>query len=268
MRRVRTQVAWHLEKFSYFGAGIDPADPTMQTGSDLPSNTSVPLVPSTKGGTSGFGRANLSFDFRAREFAVMTGQALSMNFDYGSSAFGSDFTFYRGGVGWEQGIKFFKSHNLIYSANATAGHNLLFWNENTAGGNNLRGYIGQQFRGDTQVGGKLEYHFPLFSISSLDFRALGFYDVQAVWFRTLPDSPVVNDPNGQGYGTTYVQRNTADARTYPQATPVGFSRDSIHNDVGVGLRFFLRSVAVPLVGVDFGYGIEANHWQFIIVVGA
>ena len=64
----------------------------------------------------------------------MTGEALSGNFDYGSSAFGSDFTFYRGGVGWEQGIKFFKSHNLVYSASATAGHNLPFWNENTAGG--------------------------------------------------------------------------------------------------------------------------------------
>ncbi len=45
-------------------------------------------------------------------------------------------------------------------------------------------------------------------------------------------------------------------------------KDNLHNDVGVGLRFFLRSVAVPLVGVDFGYGIEAKHVQFIIVVGA
>ena len=275
MRRVRTQVAWHLERFSYFAAGTDPADPTLTTGSDLPSgssptNTSVPLVPASRGGTSGYGRANLSFDFRAREFAVMTGVALSGNFDYGSSAFGSDFNFYRGGIGWEQGIKFFKSHNLIYSANATAGHNLLFWNENTAGGNNLRGYIGQQFRGDTQIGGKLEYHFPLFSISSLDFRALGFYDFQAVWFRNAPDGTPVSDYNGQGIGTSYIQRNTPDARTYPNPAlqPTGFSRDSIHNDVGFGLRFFLRSVAVPLVGVDFGYGIEANHWQFIIVVGA
>jgi outer membrane protein assembly factor BamA len=267
MRRVRTQVAWHLERFSYFSAGVDALG--QPTGSDLPSDSSIPLVAATKGGTSGFGRANLSFDFRAREFAVMTGQALSMNFDYGSSAFGSDFNFYRGGVGWEQGIKFFKSHNLIYSANATAGHNLLFWNENTAGGNNLRGYIGQQFRGDTQVGGKLEYHFPLFSISSLDFRALGFYDFQAVWFRNPPEGTIVSDPNGAvPYGSSYIQRDTRDARTYPTMMPTGFSRDSIHNDVGVGLRFFLRSVAVPLVGVDFGYGIEANHWQFIIVVGA
>jgi outer membrane protein assembly factor BamA len=266
MRRVRTQVAWHIERFSYFSTGTDAAG--QPTGSDLPSDSSIPLVAATKGGTSGFGRANLSFDFRAREFAVMTGQALSMNFDYGSAAFGGDFNFYRGGVGWEQGIKFFKSHNLIYSANATAGHNLLFWNENTAGGNNLRGYLGQQFRGDTQVGGKLEYHFPLFSISSLDFRALGFYDFQAVWFRNAPEGTPVSDPNGQGIGTEYIQRDTRDARTYPTMMPTGLSRDSIHNDVGVGLRFFLRSVAVPLVGVDFGYGIEANHWQFIIVVGA
>ena len=79
----------------------------------------------------------------------------------------------------------------------------------------------------------------------------------------------MTDPNGQGYGTAYNQRNTPDARTLPRRLqPIGFSRDSIHNDVGVGLRFFLRSVAVPLVGVDFGYGIEASHWQFIIVVGA
>ena len=271
MRRVRTQVAWHLERFSYFGAETDATG--QQTGSDLPSsssptNTSAPLVPVSNGGTSGYGRANLSFDFRAREFAVMTGEALSGNFDYGSSTFGSDFNFYRAGVGWEQGIRFFKSHNLVYSAGASAGHNLLFWNENTAGGNNLRGYLGQQFRGDTQIGGKVEYHFPLFSIGSLDFRALGFYDVQAVWFRSVQQGTPVSDPNGQGYGTAYIQRNTPDARTFPTLMPIGFTRDSLHNDVGFGLRFFLRSVAVPLVGVDFGYGIEANHWQFIIVVGA
>jgi outer membrane protein assembly factor BamA len=271
MRRVKTQVAWHLEKFSYFSSGMDPVDPSMSTGSDLPSDPSTHLVPATKVGTSGFGRANLSFDFRAREFAVMTGEALSGNLDYGSSAFGSDFTFWRAGASWEQGIKFFRSHNLVYSFGAVAGHNLPFWNENTAGGSNLRGYLGQQFRGDTQLGGKVEYHFPLFSVGSLDFRALGFYDVQAVWFRDAPTGTQVVDPNapgGSGYGTTYIQRDTSDGRTFPTGLPYGFNRDAIHNDVGVGLRFFLRSVAVPLVGVDFGYGIEANNWQFIIVVGA
>jgi outer membrane protein assembly factor BamA len=253
MRRVKTQVAWHLEKFSYFDVGSDNPATGMQT------------VQTTRGGTSGFGRAMLSFDFRAREFSVMTGQALTGSFDYSSPGFGSDFTFWRTGAYWEQGIKFFRAHNLIYSVGGMISHDVPFWNENTAGGNNLRGYIGQQFRGDTQLGGKLEYHFPLFSISSLDFRALGFYDVQAVWFRDMPNGTPVTDPAS---GATYIQRDTADKRTFPVGMPTGFSRDAIHNDVGVGLRFFLRSVAVPLVGVDFGYGLEAANWQFIIVVGA
>jgi outer membrane protein insertion porin family len=146
------------------------------------------------------------------------------------------------------------------------GHNLPFWSENTAGGPNLRGYLNQQFRGDTQLWGKAEYHFPLFSIGSLDFRALGFYDLSAVWFRDLPSEPMLTDPNN-----TYTQRSTPDARTFP-VTPgmnSGFSwRQSVHNDVGAGLRFFLRSVAVPLIGFDAGYGLEAKSWQFILVVGA
>jgi outer membrane protein insertion porin family len=249
-RRVKTQVAWHLEKWDYFGLG-----------SDDPNNTSTKLVPATNVGTSGFGRAMLSFDFRAREFSIMTGEALSGSIDYGGPAFGGDFTFWKAGAAWEQGIRFFRRHNLIYAGGAVIGHNLPFWNENTAGGSNLRGYLGQQFRGDTQLWGKVEYHFPLFSIGSLDFRGLGFYDVQSIWYRETPTTIPTTDPN-------YVQRDTPDQRTFLVGEKSGFSRDSIHNDVGLGLRFFLRSVAVPLVGVDFGYGLEANHWQFIIVVGA
>jgi len=256
LRRVKTQIAWHLEKWDYFGPGSD--DP----------QTQMPMVKSTNVGTSGYGRAMLSFDFRAREFAVMTGQALTGTFDVGGSAFGGDFTFWKAGGAWEQGIRFFKSHNLIYAGGAVIGHNLPFWNENTAGGNNLRGYLGQQFRGDTQLWGKLEYHFPLFSVGSLDFRGLGFYDVQAVWYRDQPNGVPVIDPYGPPQYSTYVQRDTTDGRTFLSPFRSGFSRDVIHNDVGVGIRFFLRSVAVPLVGIDFGYGIEANHWQFLIVVGA
>jgi len=261
MRRVKTQVAWRLEKFAYFGPdGGGSSDPATQTH----------LVASTQPGTSAYGRAMLSFDFRAREFSVMTGEALTGTFDLGGPAFGGDFTFWKAGAAWEQGIRFFKSHNLVYAGGAVAGKDLPFWNENTAGGNGLRGYLGQQFRGDTQLWGKVEYHFPLFSVGSLDFRALGFYDVQALWYRDQPKNGfLVRDPNAvnQNY-STYIQRDTPDARTFLNPFRSGFSRDAVHNDVGAGIRFFLRSVAVPLVGVDFGYGIEAAHWQFIIVVGA
>jgi outer membrane protein insertion porin family len=258
-RRVKTQVAWHLEKFSYFGPGSD--DPT----------TGTPIVQATQPGTIGVGRAGLSFDFRAREFAVMTGEALSGALDYASPTFGSDFTYWRAGASWEQGIKFFKSHNFIYSAGATAGHNLPFWSENTAGGPNLRGYLGEQFRGDTQLWGKAEYHFPLFSIGSLDFRALGFYDVAAIWFRDVPSEPMFTDPNNPtNPNLTYTQRATSDGRTFPSIpgeSGFNWSRN-VHNDVGGGLRFFLRSVAVPLIGFDAGYGLESGSWQFILVIGA
>ena len=113
-----------------------------------------------------------------------------------------------------------------------------------------------------QLSGKVEYHFPLFSISSADFRALVFYDVSAVWFRDLPPSI---DPSGSAIA--FATRPTP-APSFP-STQQGFSpgRD-IHNDVGAGFRFFLRSVAIPLVGFDAGYGIEARHWRFMVVIGA
>lgn len=254
-RRVKTQVAWHIEKWDYFGAQSD--EPVTQTPLD---------VRATGIGTSGYGRAMLSFDFRAREFAVMTGQALSGSIDYGSRTFGGDFTWWKAGAAWEQGIRFFHSHNLVYAGGAVIGHDLPFWNENTGGGSNLRGYLGQQFRGDTQLWGKVEYQFPLFSIGSLDFRGLGFYDVQALWYRETPQGETVFDAPSGHY---YLVRSTTDQRSLLLPFSSGFDRkENLHNDVGVGLRFFLRSVAVPLVGVDFGYGIEADHWQFIIVVGA
>jgi outer membrane protein assembly factor BamA len=250
-RRVKTQVAWHIEKFQ------------LDDGSFVPG-TDMPLQNATAPGVMGFGRAVLSFDFRAREFAVMRGAALSGSVDYGRPGFGSDFNYWRVGASWEHGIKILKRHNFVYFANANAGHNLPFFAESTAGGQNLRGYLVQQFRGDTQVAAKAEYHFPLFSIGSLDFRALGFYDFSAVWFRENPVTIPVTDGM-----FTYNQRDTRDARTFPTTLTRGFSiSDSIHNAVGGGFRFFLRSVAVPLVGFDAGYGIEARNWRFLLIVGA
>jgi outer membrane protein assembly factor BamA len=260
LRRVRTQIAWQMQEVGAPTAVIPGTD----------GAAAVPTLPATTGAVVGIGKANLSFDFRAREFAVMTGTAVSAGVDLASPSFGSDFEYWRVGAGLEHGSKLFKSHNFIYGGGLTFGHNLPFWNENTAGGSNLRGYLFQQFRGDTQISLKVEYHFPLFSVSSLDFRALVFYDGQAIWFRDLPSTVVTyTDPNNPANTRMYLQRDTRDARSFDLTSQAGFSASrDIHNAVGGGLRFFLRSVAVPLVGFDAGYGIEARHWQFFIVIGA
>jgi outer membrane protein assembly factor BamA len=268
LRRVRTQVGWHLENVLMRGsAWPNSVDPT--------TGNPYVLQDATQGGLVGMGRASLSFDFRAREFSVMTGGALTGTFDYGSPSFDSGCHFWRAGVGWEEGIRLFRAHNFIYSLGGYAGHDAPLFQENTAGGSNLRGYLFQQFRGDTQLAAKAEYHFPLFSIGSLDFRGLGFYDFSAIWYRQPIPTTVVPASGPQANGYLYYQRQTPDLRTFPflpsNGTPngFGFSFDqSIHNDVGVGLRFFLRSVAVPLVGIDAGYGIEARSWRYLIVVGA
>jgi outer membrane protein insertion porin family len=256
-RRVRTQVSWRIDKVNYKGNELfDTSGDPLTNGMSLGKN----MGPATsRAGTVAMGRAALAFDWRAREHAVMTGPALGTNLDLGSPTFGGDYTFWRASAFWEQGIRVFRRHNLVYSGSAMLGHNLPLWWDPTAGGSNLRGYLIQQFRGDSQINAKVEYHFPLFSIGSLDFRGLGFYDFAAIWFRNLP--PI--DPT-----TGYYTRPDGDMRTYQFVSPGFDSKRDLHNDVGAGLRFFLRSVAVPLIGIDLGYGLESHHLNYMLVVGA
>ena len=256
-RRVKTQISWRLDRVQY--KGTEYFDPT--TGA-----VNLPVGPysgpaASKGGHVAYGRAGVAFDWRAREQAIMTGPALGGNFDVGSPDLGGDYTFWRTSAFWEQGFRVFRRHNFIYSAGGTMAHNLPIWLDPASGGTNLRGYLVSQFRGDSQLNAKVEYHFPLFSVGSLDFRALVFYDASAVWFRALP--PL--DPT-----TGYYTRPDGDMRTYNSLLihqGLDLNRD-IHTDVGAGLRFFLRSVAVPLVGFDVGYGLESNKPRFILIVGA
>ena len=254
-RRVKTQVSWRVEQVNYHDVQL--YDQT--TGDKVSSLPSDGVPPSTQGGVVGMARAGVAFDWRAREHAVMMGPALGGTLDYSSPTFRSDFTFWRANIYWEHGIRVFRRHNFIYSFGGTLGKDLPLWWETTAGGNNLRGYLGQQFRGDTQLNARAEYHFPLFSIGSLDFRALGFYDLAAIYYRSLP-----TDMEG-----TYRIR-ASDQRTFDlKYVAQGFDlKRDVHNDVGGGLRFFLRSVAVPLIGIDGGYGLESKIWRFLLIVGA
>jgi len=254
-RRVKTQVSWRLDKVNYKSNELfDYAGTGQSTGPDLVS-------PTTKGGVMGVGRAAVAFDWRAREHAVMRGEALGGNLDIGSSTFGGDFKFWRASAFWEQGIRILKRHNLIYSAGGTLGHNLPLWWDPTSGGPNLRGYLFQQFRGDTQISAKAEYHFPLFSIRSLDFRGLAFYDFSAIWFRDLP-------PCDSDLPEHRCQRLDGDLRSFQFVQKGLDTKRDLHNSVGAGLRFFLRSVAVPLVGIDAGWGLESHHLRFTLIVGA
>ena len=77
--------------------------------------------------------------------------------------------------------------------------------------------------------------------------------------RSLPDQTTP--------AARFVTRGRA-FRDFLPDTPSGVVRDSWHNGVGGGLRLYLRGVILPLLGVDFAYGIEGNDFQWYLSIGS
>jgi outer membrane protein insertion porin family len=258
-RKVRTSFGWNLDQNNVLWSSLaDPSNPTVLAGLGNPP----PLAASSA--RRGNATVNLTFDFRARQHAIMYGNSLGFTFEYAAPRWGSQSSiwYWKASTNYEHGIRFFKQHNLIVRAGGIAGENLPLWSENSAGGTNLRGYLYRQFQGDTHLRTQVEYHFPLFSLWSLDVRGLVFNDAAAIWFRQLPERDPVDN-------SLYVRRDDGRQFLPPEFLQQGFraSRD-IHTSAGAGLRFYLRSVAIPLVGVDVGNGLGTKDIRVILVLGA
>jgi outer membrane protein insertion porin family len=255
-RKVRTSVGWNIDRNDVLWSAANDKNPY-----------SVPVLgesppPAAKSARRGNATANLTFDFRARDHAVMYGSALGFGIEYAASRWGSQESlwYWKASVSYEQGIRFFKRHNLIIRLGGISGENLPLWSENSAGGTNLRGYLYRQFQGDTHLRSQIEYHFPLFSIGALDVRGLLFSDSAAIWFRRLPETNTD--------GTAYLEREDGRQFLPPFYLQQGFraNRD-IHTSAGAGIRFYLNTVAVPLVGVDFGNGIGTKDIRMVLLLG-
>ncbi len=251
-RRIRTEARFGLQDFSYRGTGY-------------PTPTQFDASPALLAGgyLLGVGEARLQFDFRAREHAIMRGNAFSVELERGSSTFfaSDDVDYWKASSRYEHGIRFFRRHNWFIRAGGDVGKDLPLTEEITAGGPTFRGFLAEQFRGDTRFYASTEYHVPIVSIGSLDIRACGFFDANAIWFRDIPAD--------RGPGQSEFGRGDA-GRSYLPVNLVGrgfkLTRD-MHQSVGAGLRFFLRSVAVPLVGLDYGYGIDDGAWRMALMIG-
>ena len=253
-RKVRTSVGWIFDE-----------NDVLSSEPNLSNPYAVPIVgtpPAAVSAKRGAGTANLTFDFRARQHAVMYGNALGFALELGNKGWGSDekLDYWKAGISYEHGIRFFRRHNLILKAAGYAGDNLPLWLENSAGGTNLRGYLYRQFQGDTHLRTQIEYHFPLFSIWELDVRGLVFNDTAAIWYRKLPPPNIDN--------TAYEMRSDGRQFLPPELLHQGFQvNQDAHASAGVGIRFYLRTVAIPLVGVDVGNGLGTNKVRVIVVLG-
>jgi outer membrane protein insertion porin family len=191
---------------------------------------------------------SIAIDRRADWYGVQTGYRYQTSFEYGVRQLGSDFDYYIYNLSLWKGVQVLERHNLIAKAGINLGHHLPFQQEFTMGGTSMRGYLNDQFRGDLRVTANLEYSFPLLSLLGLSIRGLGFFDSG---YTTFIDSAAPIDRN-------YLSRSSRD----DNSTLAPFK-----NSVGVGTRLYLRQIVIPLLGVDFGYGLEARDLQLYLAIG-
>jgi len=201
---------------------------------------------------------NIAYDGRAKVMGVQSGLLLQASWQYGASWLGTRWDYHLVSAYGLYAWRFFKQHNLLLKAGFDVYFDPPFKQEVEAGGAQMRGFLYRQFRGDTDVRLTAEYIVPLFTIKGFSLRAVGFYDTNLTWFRDLPAQ------NGQlarfvAHGNGF--------RDYLPDTPSGLVRDSWHNGIGAGLRMYLSGVVLPLVGVDFAYGLESQSFQFYLALG-
>lgn len=187
--------------------------------------------------------------------AIQEGTQLELGVELSSPVWGSDYRYQELGLNFRRGIRFFEQHNLRLRGTAHLGIDTPFHAELVAGGTDLRGFNYRQFRGDTRIAGSVEYHFPLFGIGPLAFRGLAFYDAALTFFRSIPEGGVKVDASGQ-----VIRRFLPDQ-------PSGITKDAFGNGIGLGFRLYLNNVVLPLLGVDYGYGINSNASRFYLVIG-
>jgi outer membrane protein insertion porin family len=200
-------------------------------------------------------RLMVGIDTRQNLHAVMEGLNLEASLELSDPEVWSQFRYQRVGVLYRHGIRFFEEHNLVLRGEVAAGQDLPFHQELVAGASSLRGFLYRQFRGDTRLSFTAEYHFPLFTIRSLAFRGVGFSDTGLLLWRSLPEDRRLRDVNGRV------------VRGFLPEAQGGLDGATLAQGVGVGLRLYLRSVVLPLVGVDVAYGVNSKELRFYLVAG-
>ncbi len=216
----------------------------------MPGDFDPPVAPPTAPpapGDEGYdisNENNLTFDTRANWYGVQTGHRYRLTFEHALPSLGSDFIYWIASFNAFRAIKIMERHNFIAKLDVGYGHNLPFQQELRSGGTSMRGYVNDEFRGNLRALANLEYSFPVLSIGGFGVRGLAFWD--------------------SAY-TTFTKTSNPQRNYLPNAKVRGL--DGFKNSVCVGTRFYLRQIVLPLLGLDFGYGLEARDFQIYLSIG-
>jgi len=204
---------------------------------------------------------SLTIDRRANWYGIQDGFKYQYSFERSLPPLGSDFDYWMTTLSGMKAIRILERHNLVTKASISYGHNLPFQQEFQTGGTSMRGWLNNQFRGNFKALANVEYSVPVFTIKGFSVRALAFWDTAYTTFTethgTNPDGTPTAD--GSGYDPT------AKRHYLPNPQVRGF--DGFKNSVGIGTRFYLRQIVLPLLGLDFGYGLEARDFQVYLAIG-
>jgi outer membrane protein insertion porin family len=228
------------------------ADPPIEEITGDPTSTTVP-----KPGAEGWdisSEVSLGFDTRANWYGVQTGSRLKLAFERSLPALGSDFDYWLANVHFDISKKFLARHNLVIRADAGYGRNIPFQQEYLVGGTQMRGWKNNQFHGNLRFQVNTEYSVPLFTIRGLGFRALAFWDSAYITFTRAGAQAELDSQRD------YLPESTWDNSGRKALAP-------FKNSVGGGIRLFLRQIVIPLLGLDFGYGIERKSYEVYIAIG-
>ena len=212
----------------------DPHDP----------NTGAALASPEKDGWDVTVQGRLTLDHRFHRFGVTWGPFLDLLVEPsvpGLDSYGYGNSLMRAYYSWVM----FDDHQLELRTIDFFGWHMPFHEDNALGGvGDLRGYPTDQFRGDLNILLRAEYSVPMFQWWIFKFRGIGFYD----W----------------GYSTFLLPRPDGVDRHY---LPGQLDRGFIRDDIGAGLRVYVKAVVLPLLGLDVAYGIESRSPEIVFELG-
>jgi outer membrane protein insertion porin family len=191
---------------------------------------------------------SLALDRRANWFGVQTGYKYAVWFETASPGLGSDFRYFLSGLSIFRAKQILQRHNAILKTTFNYGGNIPFQQEYLTGGTSMRGYLNNELRGDFRAIANLEYSFPMFTILGLSVRGLGFVDSAYTTFIETENTQRDYLPDARAHETR--------GRFVPW-----------RNSVGGGIRLYMRQIVLPLLGVDFGYGLESRDYQIYLAIG-
>jgi len=210
---------------------------------ELPDDAS-PIPEPGKEGWDVSNEWTLTVDRRANWYGVQSGYKFTAIYETALPSLGSDFHYQLATASLFRAWQVLARHNFIFKGGLNYGNNLPFQQEFKTGGTSMRGYLNDQFRGNFKASLNLEYSVPLFTVFGLSIRGLAFLDSAYTTFTKVSNEERNYLPNSDARGL-----------------------DPFRNSVGVGTRFYLRQIVLPLLGLDVGYGLEARDVQVYLAIG-